>query len=236
MTDPDPIITAACVALADAMTLANVDLTDAIQWLRRDCVGSTAGDAAVNLREIATHCARYADVEGSGVRHDALLAIVVASSIMARAFDNHATAIGALYASAAQHLVTAPTSPVAIAAVPVATTSHAPDLYAVYLATACGIGWAPAFNFAGINNAAITAPVWLAVRLGQIAATTGAPEDRLTVEATIAANLNTGRGFDDGAAKAYLTLAPMPMSAKAHDQALWLARAVQALGALPVAT
>lgn len=108
------------------------------------------------------------------------------------------------------------------------------DLYAIYLTTTMGAAIDDGDH--GVGSRVIspppTAPELLAMRLGQQASAKDL-DDRLTVEATIAALNGTGRGFDAETAAAYLKVCPMPTSGNAYDQAAWLARAVQALGALP---
>ncbi len=112
------------------------------------------------------------------------------------------------------------------------------DLYALYLGATLGLPAgaviAHARRLEGIDDdKPVPTEALLAVRLGQLAVN-GQPEDRLTVEATIAGLNGTGRGFDAKAAAAYLAVADWPSPHSKHDErAAWLARAVQALGAPP---
>lgn len=82
------------------------------------------------------------------------------------------------------------------------------------------------------------APTIIAHRLGEMArAKNEMPDDRATVEATVATLNGTGRGFGLDAAAAYLKVSPVPTGrdAQGTPAAEWLARAVQALGAVPEA-
>lgn len=105
----------------------------------------------------------------------------------------------------------------------------ATEVYETYLLAIVGKVTGPEYG---------DAPSLIAHRLGEMArAKNEMPDDRVTGEATVATLNGTGRGFGLDAAAAYLKVSPVPTGREAQGTpaAEWLARAVQALGAVPEA-